>query len=110
MRRRGPGRRVHSGSPTTPELPLDAFELKLLLHPLLALPTLPLLVAAAGLWLARRRPRAGLAIAASALAVAWLLATPWAADRLAAAVEDGQQPFEAAAWPALRDGPDAPGA
>jgi len=62
----------------------------------------------AGLWLARRRPRAGRALAIAGVASAWLLATPLAADALAALVEAGQRPLDDATWQAVRAGPSPP--
>lgn len=102
------GRRVHCAASVAREPALDPFELKLLLHPLIAPPALPLLAVIAGLWVARRRPRTGRALAVVGVLAAWLLATPWMAERLADVVEAGQRPFEASSWPALRDGPAPP--
>lgn len=47
-----------------------------------------LLVMAAGLGLAKRRPRAGFGLAWLALLGFWLISTPWVGNRLLAALED----------------------
>lgn len=73
-------------------------------------PALPLLVAVAGLWLARRRPAFGRTLVVGGVALTWLMATPVVADRLASGVEAGQRPLEASVWQAERAGPSPPGA
>ncbi|TCS70462.1 uncharacterized SAM-binding protein YcdF (DUF218 family) [Sulfuritortus calidifontis] len=52
-----------------------------------------LLLAAAGFWLARRRPRLGRGLMLAAFAGLWLLATPWVGDRLLAALQTPYQPI-----------------
>ncbi len=85
------------------DLPLDPFELKLLLRGLLVPPAAPLIVVATGLWLARRHARAGRALAIAGFAAAWVLAAPLGAEALARLVEVGQRPLDAAGWAAARD-------
>ena len=98
-----------AGSPGRPEgVGLDPFELKLLVRGLLVPPAAPLIVAVAGLVLARWRLRMGRLLATAGIASAWLLATPLAADTLAALVEAGQRPLDAAGWQAAQDGPSPP--
>ncbi|MEI8298128.1 MAG: hypothetical protein WCH32_08890, partial [Pseudomonadota bacterium] len=50
--------------------------LRAIVRSVFLLPLGPILVAALGLWLARRRPRAGHALAAAALAALLLLSVP----------------------------------
>ena len=71
-------------------------------------PALPLLLAAVGLVLAIRRPRAGLRFTAAGVVLAWALSTPALADLAARTLEAGQRPLDAAAWHAARDGPRPP--
>ncbi|MFZ5474341.1 MAG: YdcF family protein [Pseudomonadota bacterium] len=52
-----------------------------------------LLLAAAGFWLARRRPRLGRGLMLAAFAGLWLLATPWVGDRLLATLQTPYQPI-----------------
>ncbi|MFN7642647.1 MAG: YdcF family protein [Burkholderiales bacterium] len=66
-------------------------------------PAAPLIVVAAGLWLARRQARAGRALAIAGLAGAWLLSAPLGAEALARLVEAGQRPLDASAWAVARD-------
>jgi uncharacterized SAM-binding protein YcdF (DUF218 family) len=102
-------RTLAGGSPRRREgVGLDPFELKLLVRALLVPPAAPLIIAVAGLVLARWRPRVGRLLAAAGVASAWLLATPLAADALAALAEAGQRPLDPAGWQAARDGPAPP--
>ncbi|GMU48446.1 MAG: hypothetical protein AMXMBFR31_06720 [Candidatus Desulfobacillus denitrificans] len=64
------------------------FLLKKLLTALALPPAGPLLLAALGLLLIRRRPRLGKSLAWSGLALLWLLATPAVTKPMLAAVED----------------------
>ena len=82
--------------------------MKVLLRWLLVPPAAPLVVVAAGLWLARRHARAGRMLAIVGLAFAWLLATPLGAEALARIVEAGQRPLDAAAWATARDAASPP--
>lgn len=60
----------------------------------LLLPPLDLLLlAAAGAYLARRRPRLGRVLMAAAFAGLWLLATPYVGDRLLTALQTPYQPI-----------------
>ena len=82
--------------------------MKVLLRWLLVPPAAPLVVVAAGLWLARRHARAGRMLAIVGLALAWLLAAPLGAEALARIVEAGQRPLDAAAWATARDAASPP--
>jgi uncharacterized SAM-binding protein YcdF (DUF218 family) len=64
------------------------FLLKKILAALILPPTGPLLVAAIGLWLCRRRPRLGHAVIGLGLGTLLLLAVPWTADGLLRSIED----------------------
>lgn len=64
------------------------FLLKKLLAALVLPPTSPLLLALVGLWLTRRRPRAGHALIAVGIGSLLLLSTPWVANRLLSSLED----------------------
>jgi uncharacterized SAM-binding protein YcdF (DUF218 family) len=55
------------------------FLLKKIVSQLLLPPASLLLLAAIGLWIARRKPQLGRGLAVFALAALWLLATPWVA-------------------------------
>lgn len=63
------------------------FLLKKLLAALVLPPTSLLLLALVGLWLARRRPRAGHAVIAIAVGSLLLLSTPWVANGLLSSLE-----------------------
>lgn len=87
---------------------MDGFELKVLLRTLLMPPSGPLLLAAIGLLLLRRRPRVALAAAGVGVALLWLLSLPVVGDALGRAAEDGTRPLSRDAWTAARDGPRPP--
>lgn len=89
---------------------MDGFELKVLLRTLLLPPAGPLLLAAIGLLLLRRRPRAALATAGAGVAALWVLSMPVVGDALSAVAEGGVRPLSRDAWIAARDGPRPPGA
>jgi uncharacterized SAM-binding protein YcdF (DUF218 family) len=61
--------------------------LRAILRTLVLLPLGPVLLAVAGLWWTRRRPRTGRAVAAAALTALVLLSVPVVASRLASMVE-----------------------
>jgi uncharacterized SAM-binding protein YcdF (DUF218 family) len=98
------------------------FVARLILRAWLLPPALPLLVALAGLWLARRRPRLGLSVAAAGVLALVALALPIVADPLQRAAEaypplDLTRPVDAGAIVVLgggvragptRDRPDEP--
>jgi len=86
----------------------DPFDLKVLIRTLLLPPAGPLLLAAAGVALAVRRPRAGRRLVIAGLAIGWLLSLPAVGDALARRVESGQVPLSPSAWQAARDGPRPP--
>jgi uncharacterized SAM-binding protein YcdF (DUF218 family) len=71
-------------------------------------PAAPLLLAAIGVALWRRRPVLGRRLAIAGVALAWALSTHLVADPLVRGVEGGQRPLDAAAWEAARTGPHPP--
>jgi uncharacterized SAM-binding protein YcdF (DUF218 family) len=68
------------------------FLLKKIIAALALPPVSPLLLAALGLWVARRRPRFGHVLVALGIGALWLLATPWIANELLRSVEAGAPP------------------
>lgn len=87
---------------------MDGFELKVLLRTLLLPPAGPLLLAAIGLLMLRRHPRAATAALGAGVAALWVLSMPVVADALARAAEGGVQPLSPKAWAAAREGPRPP--
>jgi uncharacterized SAM-binding protein YcdF (DUF218 family) len=74
--------------PTTEVSTLDLFWLRILLRSLILPPTLPLLIAVAGLLVWRRRARLGFALCAVGIVSLWLLSTPLVANAIARSAED----------------------
>lgn len=68
------------------------FLLKKVLAALILPPTGPLLLAAAGLWLGRRRPRAGHLLVSLGLVTLLLLSMPWIGDALLRGLYDAPPP------------------
>jgi len=89
---------------------LDPFDLKVLLRTWLLPPAGPLLLAVAGLLLARLRPRLARRLVIAGVSLTWVLSMPVVADRLVRMVEAGQRPLAPAEWEAARSGPRPPGA
>jgi uncharacterized SAM-binding protein YcdF (DUF218 family) len=71
-------------------------------------PGAPLLLAALGLALLRRRPTLGRRLAIAGVGLAWALSTHLVADPLTRLVEAGPGPLDAPAWDAARTGPHPP--